>query len=80
MKFQFVECQRAEIIDKKSDLLMMLDEFRESGKDCVKIVGFPHKNATNCARNIQVAIKRYRIKTVKCVRRGDNIYLVKVDI
>ena len=60
-----------------SDVYNTLMEFRESGMDCCKLEGYPHKTATNCAVALRAAIQRYKMFTVRVFVRKDEVFLVK---
>lgn len=80
MKLEFVPCQKSEVVSRYANVFETLEDFINSGHDCVKLVGYPHKNARCCYHSFQEAIKRYRMKTVKVSVRKDNVYLIRVDV
>lgn len=60
--------------------MRMLEEFMESGLDCVKIEDYPHKNATICQQNLTVSITRMGLrKSVKVVKRKDEVFLLRTN-
>lgn len=65
-------------IYQKTKLLTIIDEFIESGHECVKVEDFHHKNAYVCAGCIRKSIERFHRNSVECsVYRGE-VYLTRV--
>jgi hypothetical protein len=62
---------------KKSDILMVIEEFTASGMDCVKVEGYTHKSATSCMSSLSNAIKRYKIGGVRALVRKGEVFLIK---
>lgn len=59
---------------KNYDILM---EFVNSEHDCVKIEGWTQKKASYCSTSLQSSIKRFNIGGVKCILKGEEVYLIK---
>lgn len=62
---------------KKSDILVLLEEFAESDLDCVKVEGWTHKNASSCMSSFRNAIARYKMANIRCVARDKEVFLIK---
>lgn len=61
----------------RSNNLAILEEFMNSGLDCVKVEGFTNKNTKSCCNSLNLSIKRYGYKTIKSVTYGGEVFLVK---
>lgn len=61
----------------RSDNFQTLMEFASGNLDCVKIEGYPQKNAAICCTSLRQSIKRYRIHGVQVIMRRDNVFLIK---
>jgi hypothetical protein len=57
----------------------ILDEFCNSGEDCVKLEGWTHKDTDSCQSAFRTAIIRYNKQGVKCVARKGEVYLIKTE-
>lgn len=56
----------------------ILTAFVESGEECVELVDYHHTSAY-CAQNcFNVSARRFNINSVKCIVRGERVFLVKV--
>lgn len=65
---------------KKTELQKILEEFLESGADCVKIEEWTQKNASGCASSFNNAAKRYKMSGVKAISRKGEVFLVKASL
>lgn len=65
---------------KKSELQNILEEFLESGADCVKIEGWTQKTAMSCASSLNVAAKRYKLTGARALSRNGEVFLVKASL
>ena len=65
---------------KKSELQKIIEEFLESGQDCVKIEDYNHKDATVCASSLNLAVKRYKMTGAKAISRNGEVFLVKTSL
>ena len=65
---------------KKSELQELLEEFLESGKDCVKIEDWTQKTAPSCASSFNTAAKRYHMTGVRAISRNGEVFLVKASL
>lgn len=63
---------------KKSKLLDILDEFRDSDYDCVKIENYDHVSAYSCAASFVKSIKRYHYDNIQAVARKGEVFLIKI--
>lgn len=64
----------------KSDIFSLLMEFQESTMDCAKVEDYPHKSAKSCANSISIAIKKYRLGTIRVTQRGEDVFLIRKKI
>ena len=67
-------------LSMKPSIVELLDIFMDSGRECVEIVRFTHKDAQCCAKSIKYALKRYRINTVRCECKKGHVYLIKISV
>lgn len=65
--------------NKKTYILNILDEFLESGMDCVKIEGWTHASVNSCVNTIHKAIKRYNKGNVRVITRSGEVFLIKTE-
>lgn len=61
----------------RSDPYRFIKEFDNRGYDCVRLEGFPHKNAMVCVASLRATMKKHKIYHIEIVRRGDTIYLIR---
>lgn len=64
---------------RRTSNLKILEEFIASDLKCVKIEGYPHKNAKSCASCLNASIRRFHVNSVKVLLRKDDVILLKVD-
>lgn len=64
---------------KKSDNLNILEEFIESGFDCVEVKNFTQKSAKICASSLANSIKHYRFSGIAAISRKNHAYLIRKD-
>lgn len=64
---------------KRTKLLVVIEEFVESGMDCAKIEGWTHKNAVSCAAALNKAIKRYNKSGIRVTIRSGEVFLIKTE-
>lgn len=64
---------------KKSDNLIALEEFIESGFDCVEVKKFTQKSAKSCASSLRNSIKRYGFSGIAAISRKNHAYLIRKD-
>lgn len=58
----------------------ILDEFLESGNDCVELVGYTNKDAKSCQGSINLYIRRHKMQTqVYAIYRRGRVFLVRLD-
>lgn len=78
---RLVKCNRSEIgkiyTIKKTERLMILEEFVNSEMDCAKLEGWTNHSASACAASMNQSIKRYNMSSIRACSRGNNVYLVK---
>ena len=55
----------------------LIEEFRDSDLDCVKVEGWTHKNAGICAGALNDSIKRCKAFTIRAISRNGEVYLIK---
>lgn len=61
----------------RNNLFAILTEFAESEHKCVEIEDHKYTSVNNCQTSFIAAIKRYRFLNIKCVVRGERVFLVK---
>jgi hypothetical protein len=61
----------------KTDNFAVLEEFANSGLECVMIEDYTQKNANICATSLRTSIKRYRRAGVSAFVRDGKVFLVK---
>ena len=62
---------------KKTKNLEILEEFVNSGLECAKIEGYPHKNAKSAQSCLYSSMKRFGIDGIAIVVRKGNLFLLK---
>lgn len=62
---------------KKSDVLILLEEFAESDLDCVKIENWKYSSPYSCMSSFRNAALRYKMTNIRCVVRDKEVFLVK---
>lgn len=62
----------------KGDVYETLLKFRDSQLECVKLVGWTHKNSKTCATCFRTTIKNCRMINVRVMERKGQVYLLKV--
>lgn len=62
----------------KGDNYETLLKFRDSQLECVKLVGWTHKNSKTCAGCFRTTIKLCRMNNIKVMERKGEVYLIKV--
>ena len=63
---------------KKSKNLHILEEFINSGMDCARVDGYDNSKAEYCASSLSTSIRRFKLFGVKAIKRGDDVFLIKV--
>lgn len=71
--------RRVSFFFKKSDNLIALEEFIESGFDCVEVKKFTQKSAKSCASSLRNSIKRYGFSGIAAISRKNHAYLIRKD-
>lgn len=61
----------------KTKNFKILEEFRDSEYDCVKVEGWTNTTAHNAANTLNVSIKRFGLGGIKALSRAGNVYLIK---
>ena len=64
---------------KKTKLLKILDEFRDSDYDCVKVENYDHKDAYSRTASLSCSIKRYHYDGIRAVTHRGEVFLVKIQ-
>ena len=62
---------------KKSENLLLLEEFANSELQCAKVENFPHKDAWICAAALRNTIKRNGMTNIECITRNGEVFLIK---
>ena len=65
---------------KRTKVLDILEQFKESGFECSRIVDHNYKDARSGANAFNRAIQRFGINGVRVCIRDNEIYLVRVDV
>ena len=57
----------------------ILMEFVDSGLDCAKLEGYPHKNARICQSNLRTTAVRIGLaNTVRIHTEGQDVFLLRI--
>lgn len=64
---------------RRSKNQQILEEFIDSDLKCAKLEGWPQISAKSCQSSMLTTLKRLHISTVKVLKRGDIIILLKVE-
>lgn len=60
--------------------LEILEEFMNSGHDCMKLENFTHARAAGCQSALQQSAKRYGLaSSIAIVVRNDEVFLIRRD-
>lgn len=62
---------------KKTSNLKILNEFIESGEDCVKLTGWKHKSPYACTGSLVKSIQRFKLAGITAVTVKGEVYLIK---
>lgn len=65
---------------KRSSNLELLEEFVNSGMDCVKVEDWTQSTANACAGSLNSSIKRYNLYSIRAISRGGEVYLIKASL
>lgn len=57
----------------------ILQDFIDSGLDCVKIEDYPHKSASVCCGVLRKSAERFHMNNIEILYRGEDVYLVRKD-
>lgn len=78
-----VPCTIQELGDAKrySDNIGVLEKFKSTGAQCVRLEDWTHNDATSCCESIRQTIRRQRpqYNMIKVVKRGDKVFLIRID-
>ena len=77
MKLVPYDVRKVNRINTNSDNYAPLAEFADSGLECAKVEGWPHKTATACAVSLRASIKHYRMFTIRVFVRKGEVFLIK---
>ena len=73
----FEKCQMPEMKgDCHTDMWKLIDGFKRSGYECVRLIGWTHKTAKSCADSINIFLGRNRIPFVRVMTRKGEVYLI----
>lgn len=64
---------------KKSNNLLLLERFIESGMGCAKVEGYTHNSPLSCAASLSRSIKNYNLHGIMCIQRKNNVYLIRIE-
>jgi hypothetical protein len=62
---------------KKTENMKIIDEFVDSGLDCVKVEGWTQKYAWRCAWSLNQTIKRLKKSGIRALSRDGEVFLIK---
>ena len=62
---------------KQTKLYDLLEEFRDSGLDCVEVTEYHHKNAKSCYSCLTNSIRRFRMP-IKAHIEDDKVFLMRI--
>lgn len=57
----------------------ILEEFVESGLDCVKVEDWTQKTARGCASSFNTSIGVYKMTGIKAISRKGEVFLIKTS-
>lgn len=58
----------------------LINEFLESEEKCVKVENFTQKSAKIAQSNITTCARKMGIRSMKATIRGNDLFLVKIDM
>lgn len=62
---------------KKTENMLIVGEFIESGLDCVKVEGWTQKEAYRCAWSLNQSIGRMKKSGIRALSRDGEVFLIK---
>ena len=65
---------------KRSSNLELLEEFANSGIDCVKVEDWTQSTPNSCAGSLNSSIKRYNLYGIRAISRDGEVYLIKSSL
>lgn len=77
-KIEAIEYQ-APLAVKRMSIWKIYDDFGRRRYNRIKLVGYPHRDATSCATSIKNFLKTNRIRTIRVFTRDGDVYLEKVE-
>lgn len=76
--FELAKIKRAR--RKYQKLFKFLDEFNDSGLECVQLKDLEYANLKSCQNSITAAIKKYKFTSIRCVIADGNVYLINESV
>ena len=64
---------------KKEDVINTLISFIEMDENCVEVTNHAYANALSCQTSIVNSIKYLGLLSIKVIRRGERVFLIKCD-
>ncbi len=64
----------------KSNNYKILQEFIDSGLDCVEVTEYNHTNHTSCQSSLWKSIRTYRMNSIRCFSRKGKVFLIKAEL
>lgn len=80
MYLVMADISEAKMRYKRTKVLEILEQFKESGFECSRVVDHNYTRARSGASAFNKAIQRFGINGVEVCVRNDEIYLVRVDV
>lgn len=65
---------------KSTKNLKVLEEFMNSGADCVQLVDHGYANAKSCYSALRVSAIRFGFAGVQVIIRGEDVFLAKKEL
>lgn len=58
----------------------IIQEFLDSGEKCVKVEGFPHRDASHCRNSLALSAKRMGANSVVVVTRKGMVFMINTAL
>lgn len=62
---------------KKSENLLLIEEFIESEHKCVEVQNYPHSSTSSCQSALSQTIRKNGLTNVRCISRNGKVFLIK---
>lgn len=54
-----------------------INEFMESGFECIEVKDFEHRDAYSCANALRRSVERMNIRSIKVISRNNRVFMIR---